>query len=151
MRYYLLFVLNFFVINIHSQSGLSDSLLGEVIQKIKSDQIMDLRYLVNLQQQKIINYLQTYYTDSILCTNIYNLFEFIWNSSFSSSIYLKIRQDAANLLLDIYRIITVNDNNGFWKKKAKQVDFKNIVREKIMNILNAAPFTNIENELTIKE
>ncbi len=149
MRYKIIFFLFIITISVYSQSFSDDALLREVIQKIKSDQAMDMSCLDINQQQKIINYLKTYATDSNLYMNIDNLFGFIWDSFFSSSRYNEIRQEAANLLLDIYRIGIASDG-GFWFKKAKREDFNAIARKKIMNILKAVPFTDIEKELLLK-
>lgn len=149
MKYYLLFILVVCALDVHSQSDLDDTVLLKVTQKIKSGQAMDINNLDSMQQHKIITYLQTYDSDSILYTNINNLFGFVSESFFSSS-YTTIRQDAANLLLDIYRMCRPSDDNGFWHKKAKQVDFNTTARKKIMNILKAVPFTNTEKELLYK-
>lgn len=148
MKYIYSFILVLCVLNAHCQSQSKDTLLLRVREMIKSDQVIDINKLDSIQQQKIINYLCTYNTDSLLYQNVKNLFRFISDGFFASK-YKKIRQDAANLLLDIYRIGPASDL-GFWHKKAKQVDFNLAARKKIMNILNAAPFTDKEKELLYK-
>jgi hypothetical protein len=149
MKYTFFFILVFCELNVHPQPSSNDALLLKVTQLIKSDKVMDINKLDSIQQCKIITYLQTYDSDSILYININNLFGFISESFFSSK-YTRVRQDAANLLLDIYRIVPASDDNGFWHKKAKQADFNSSARKKIMNILKAVPFIDIEKELLYK-
>jgi hypothetical protein len=149
MKYTLLFILAICALYVRSQSGLDDAILLNVTQNIKSGQAMEISKLDSIQQHKVITYLQTYDSDSILYMNINSLFGFLSESFFSSS-YTAIRQDAAILLLDIYRICRASDDNGFWHKKAKQADFNSTAQKKILNILKAVPFTDKEKELLYK-
>ena len=148
MKHIFFFILVLCTLNVRSQPSSRDTLLLRVTEMIRSDQVIDINKLDSIHQHRIINYLYTYDSDSLLYRNIENLFRFISDGFFSSR-YTKIRQDAANLMLDIYRI-SIESDLGYWHKKAKQIDFNLSARKKIMSILNAVPFTDKEKELLYK-
>jgi len=100
-------------------------------------------------QIKVLDYLYTYNTDSILYMNINNLHQVL--EIYYMSNYTQIRQRATNLLLETYRLTHGSTSLGWvWYKNARQSDFNDEAKKSIMRIIKCEPFSNMELDLLYK-
>jgi hypothetical protein len=153
MKKIMIIVLMISCIQANLSAQVQDTLINKVRKYISADKkIENINNYDIKQQQKIIDYITAYYDkDPALYLNINNLFRFTY-VHFFSSVYITIRRQAANFLLEIYRLYSANssDENGFWHSDARQSDFDKKTRKRIMDILRAIPLSEKEKDILFK-
>lgn len=121
-----------------SNSTFSESITNEFLK------------LDSIKQSALLDYFYNYSVDSILYLNVDRMRECVSRLFYKSS-YNSLRQKATILLLDTYRLSKYSyDVPICWYQFAKQTDFNDEARSKIIRILQVVPFSKVELEVLYK-